>query len=238
MDIKEIDILGDDIDNHWYYKSKALAVSKVLQPYKKDTIFDIGAGSAFFSKYLIKNSGVKESWCVDIAYDSEYDEQYAEGLIHYRKECPEVEPDLTLFVDVLEHIDDDAGFLKSYVEKAPKGSHFFISVPAFKFLWSQHDVFFGHKRRYTLKNLENLVENSSLCPVNSFYYFGSVFPLAVLTRMADNLFSKKDAPKSQLQRHSKFVNSFLSFLCTQETKIMQKNRFFGLSAMCIAYKKD
>ncbi len=22
MDIKEIDILGDDIDNHWYYKSK------------------------------------------------------------------------------------------------------------------------------------------------------------------------------------------------------------------------
>ncbi len=147
MDIKEIDILGDDIDNHWYYKSKALAVSKVLQPYKKDTIFDIGAGSAFFSKYLIKNSGVKESWCVDIAYDSEYDEQYAEGLIHYRKECPEVEPDLTLFVDVLEHIDDDAGFLKSYVEKAPKGSHFFISVPAFKFLWSQHDVFLGHKRR-------------------------------------------------------------------------------------------
>lgn len=35
MDIKEIDILGDDIDNHWYYKSKALAVSKVYSPIRK-----------------------------------------------------------------------------------------------------------------------------------------------------------------------------------------------------------
>lgn len=241
MDIKELDILGDTINNHWYYKSKALAISKVLQPYiyiyKKCTMLDIGAGSAFFSKYLIKNLGIQESWCIDIAYDSEYDEQHSEGLIHYRKNCPEIKSDLLLFVDVLEHIDNDVDFLKNYVEKAPIGSYFFISVPAFKFLWSQHDVFLGHKRRYTLKSLENLVENSSLSLVNSFYYFGSVFPLAVITRMANNIFCKNEKPHSQLQRHSKFVNSFLSTLCTFETKFILKNRFFGLSAMCLAQKK-
>lgn len=236
MDIKEIDILGDEINSHWYYKSKVSAIAKVLQPYKKNTILDVGAGSAFFSKYLIENSDVKESWCIDIAYEKEYDENFANGIIHYRRQCPEVTPDLVLFVDVLEHIENDSDFLNNYIEKVPSGCHFFISVPAFKFLWSQHDVFLKHKRRYTLKELEALISNSGLSLVDSFYYFGSVFPLAVITRMANNLFSNKNTPHSQLQKHSKFVNTVLSFLCSTETKFMLKNRLFGLSAVCIARK--
>lgn len=34
MDVKEIDILGDQIGTHWYYKSKAAAVYKALQGLK------------------------------------------------------------------------------------------------------------------------------------------------------------------------------------------------------------
>ena len=33
------------------------------------------------------------------------------------------------------------------------GTPVFITVPAFSFLWSAHDVFLDHRRRYTSKML-------------------------------------------------------------------------------------
>lgn len=238
MDVKEIDILGDQIGTHWYYKSKAAAVYKALQGLKIHNILDVGAGSGFFSKYLISNTGAKESWCVDTAYDSEFDEKYLNGIIHYRKVNPAIEPDLVLLVDVLEHIEDDTSFLQDYVRNVPKGTTFFISVPAFNFLWSQHDVFLEHKRRYSLKQLEDLVTSCHLSIDTGFYYFGAVLPIAVVTRLMKNIFCSQHKPQSQLQSHSKFVNSFLSSLCSFEINFMLKNRFAGLSAMCVAKKNS
>jgi len=49
MDLKEIDILGDDIVQHWYYRSKAQAMTRLLGKAQQSTILDVGAGSAFFS---------------------------------------------------------------------------------------------------------------------------------------------------------------------------------------------
>ena len=57
-------------------------------------------------------------------------------------------------MDVLEHVDNDAGLVRHYATKVPSGAHFLVTVPAFRFLWSGHDVFLEHKRRYTLAEIE------------------------------------------------------------------------------------
>ena len=65
-------------------------------------------------------------------------------------------------IDVLEHVDDDQTLLQSYVERAPRSASVLISVPAFQFLWSGHDVFLEHRRRYTRAQVEALVRRAGL----------------------------------------------------------------------------
>ena len=48
-------------------------------------------------------------------------------------------------MDVIEHIDDDAEALKSWIKKLNKGGYIIISVPAFMHLWSYHDNILEHK---------------------------------------------------------------------------------------------
>lgn len=48
MDLKETDILGPDIEQHWYYRSKARAMLHMLKGFSASTLLDVGAGSGFF----------------------------------------------------------------------------------------------------------------------------------------------------------------------------------------------
>ena len=54
-------------------------------------------------------------------------------------------------MDVLEHVSDDVGLVREYAKRAKPGTRFVVSVPAFMWLWSGHDVFLEHHRRYTLR---------------------------------------------------------------------------------------
>ncbi len=44
MDIKEEDILGENIYGHWYYVSKGRAMRKFLGDIKLPEVLDVGAG--------------------------------------------------------------------------------------------------------------------------------------------------------------------------------------------------
>ena len=236
MDLKEIDILGESINEHWYYASKAKAMLNYLGKKIPDTILDVGAGSGFFSHYLLNHTHANEAWCVDISYESEYEEQVADKTIFYRKSIDTVEADLVLFMDVLEHVDNDVALLKEYVPKVPVNSHFLITVPAFDFLWSGHDVYLEHRRRYTVGQLEKTVQNAGLNVIQSGYYFGMVFPIAASIRLLQNCFGKKEKASSQLSRHSVFTNGILKTLCAIELPLMKINKLAGLSVFCLAEK--
>jgi hypothetical protein len=110
-------------------------------------------------------------------------------------------------------------------------------VPAFSFLWSSHDVYLEHYRRYTVPMLEEAVRKAKLDVVRSCYYFGGVFPLVVVVRMAGNLFGKKNgAPQSDMRRHSELANAVLSGVCRAELALFPFNRIAGLSVFCLARK--
>ncbi len=234
MDLKETDILGEKINEHWYYRSKAKAMMRLLSNLKVSTVLDVGAGSGFFSRFLLAREVADVAWCVDISYAKNFDALEAGRLIHFRRSVEDVNADLVLFMDVLEHVDDDVGLLRSYVEKVHSGSRFLISVPAFKFLWSGHDVFLGHKRRYTLSQIEEVVERAGLKVKHATYYFGAVFPVAATIRMFGAL-SYGEA-HSQLRQHHPIVNEILAALSNLELPLMMINKIAGLTVFCLAEK--
>jgi hypothetical protein len=138
-------------------------------------------------------------------------------------------------MDVLEHVDNDVGLLQEYVAKVPPGSRFLITVPAFQFLWSRHDDFLEHKRRYTLRQLETVVRNAGLHVRCGAYYFGMVFPIAVALRMGEKIGWSRP-PRSQLTDHHPIINAVLKLLCNMELPVMLKNRTAGLTVFCLADK--
>jgi len=232
MDLKEEDILGSDIGRHWYYRSKAAALRRIVGGLRPQRLLDVGAGSGFFSRHLLSH-GAQSALCVDIGYERERDESEAGKPVLYRRDCGVTDCDLVLMMDVLEHVDDDAGLVRHYAAKVPPGAHFLVTVPAFRFLWSGHDVFLEHKRRYTLGEIEQAMRRAGLEVVRGAYYFGAVFPLAAAVRLA----TRRDAtPRSSLKKHGAVTNVLLSAACTVELPFFPANRLAGLSAFVLARK--
>ena len=235
MDLKETDILGDSIDEHWYYCCKAAATRRLLGNMPIRRILDVGAGSGFFSHHLLTHTDAHEAWCVDISYPADSSATTAGKPVHYRRGIDSIDADLVLLMDVLEHVDDDLGLLKNYVDKVPSGSRFLMTVPAFQFLWSGHDDFLEHKRRYTLAQFETLAGDAGLTVQRGAYYFGAVFPIAAALRLIPQG-SQTARPQSQVKLHHPWVNSVLKTLCRLELPLMGRNRLAGLSVFVLAQK--
>jgi len=237
MDLKEEEILGDQVDAHWYYKAKAAALLKDCAGLNPISILDIGAGSGFFSHQLLAHTTAARATCVDIGYAQDRDELCAGKPLHFRRAIAASDADLVLAMDVIEHVGDDASLMRPYVERVPAGARFVFSVPAFGFLWSGHDVFLGHHRRYTLAELERSIATFGLVLDWSHYYYGLVFPLAVATRVLERVKPGQGSePKSQLRRHGTVVNATLSALCAVERPFMRANKLGGLTVFAGCHK--
>jgi 2-polyprenyl-3-methyl-5-hydroxy-6-metoxy-1,4-benzoquinol methylase len=233
MDLKEEDILGADIGQHWYYRSKAAALRRMVRTLAPQRLLDVGAGSGFFSRHLLTAGGAQSALCVDVGYDRERDERLEGKPVLYRRACGTTDCDLVLMMDVLEHVDDDVGLVRQYAEKVPSGAHFLVTVPAFPFLWSGHDVFLEHKRRYTLPGIENTIREAGLSVVNGAYFFGLIFPLAAAIRFATRSATQ---PRSTLSKQGFLTNGLLMGVCTAELPLFPINRLAGLSAFVLARK--
>jgi len=237
MDLKEEDILGEAISEHWYYRSKSCALLDYVKKLNPQSVLDVGAGSGFFSKELLKKTSAKEALCIDTSYPQERSETISGKPVRYCTHSGPVNADLVLMMDVLEHVDNDAGLLREYTDKVSAGTYFLITVPAFSFLWSSHDLFLGHKRRYTLREIENVAENAGLKVERGSYYFGLVFPLAAIFRLINNRFSPKShPPRSQLKKHNPLTNATLTGICTVDRLFLGINRLAGLTSFCLARK--
>jgi 2-polyprenyl-3-methyl-5-hydroxy-6-metoxy-1,4-benzoquinol methylase len=135
MDLKEEAILGDAIGSHWYYVAKGRALCAMLAPARVPEVLDIGAGSGVFSRQLLDAGLCARAVCVDPGYPEERTEDYRGHEIEFRRSVERVPQQLLLMMDVLEHVDDDAGLLRSYAGRMPGDGRVLITVPAFEWLW-------------------------------------------------------------------------------------------------------
>jgi 2-polyprenyl-3-methyl-5-hydroxy-6-metoxy-1,4-benzoquinol methylase len=241
MDLKEEDILGEKIRGHWYYVSKGRAMRQFLGDMKVPEVLDVGAGSGLFSRQLIKEGLCNSAVCVDPHYAEEKTESYHGKQIHFVKSIENRPQKLILMMDVLEHVPDDVAFLKEYVESMEAGGHVFITVPAFQFMWSGHDVFLEHHRRYTIGMLEAVVKKASLTPVKSRYFFASLFPMMAAIRLIKKALLDRGALKAQsdLKLYPDWLNSTLITVHDIERRIsFGFNTLFGLSVFCLCRKSE
>jgi SAM-dependent methyltransferase len=233
MDLKEEDILGADIGRHWYYRSKAAALQRMVGRLAPQRLLDVGAGSGFFSRHLLARGNAQSALCVDIGYTHDREDSVAGKPVLYRRDCGSTDCDLVLMMDVLEHVADDRGLVRHYAAKVPSGAHFLATVPAFRFLWSGHDVFLEHRRRYRLTEIEATMHDAGLDVVHGTYYFGFVFPLAAAVRLMTR---GETTPRSSLKQHGALTNGLLTAICAAERPIFPINRLAGLSAFVLAKK--
>ena len=236
MDLKESDILGESVWRHWYYRSKSRAMLRLIGQSMEGSVLDVGAGSGFFSKQLLLKTSAESACLVDTSYGVNEDTVFAGKPVQIRRKISRSSADLVLMMDVLEHVEDDVGLLQSYSEIVPDNCRFLVSVPAFEALWSSHDVFLGHQRRYSLAQLERVILSAGLLPIRCCYFFGLALPIAAAVRLGERLHKESREVRSHLRQHSPAVNSLLTAICALETPFMTMNRVAGLTAFCLAVK--
>ena len=205
-----MDLIESGVSNpikHWYYSHKFWFIQK-SQSWKSDRIInlvDIGAGSALFSKELFRRGFVNKVVAVDTGYEKDLD--VSENIIYCRA------TDFSgfthfLLTDVLEHVKEDGKFLNEIVSGADRNSAFIITVPALMSLWSGHDLYLRHFRRYTKNELHRLVEDSGLQVTSIRYTYSTVFPIARLQRKL----TSNNSQNSQLRENSFVVRLAMRIL--------------------------
>ena len=231
MDLKELGLV--DPATHWYYQAKIVPFKNAFRKYavKPKTIFDIGAGSGFFAQSIAQLDDSLQATCIDPNYESEWQEN--SGKVRFVKSTTNYSADIYLFVDVLEHVADDLALLKSYTDHAPTGAIVMISVPAFMSLWSPHDVFVEHFRRYRLKQVEAVISQANLELLESRYLFGIIFPVAWLVRKLN----RNATPSSDLSSTPPILNAILRSVLKIEHRF-RINRVAGVSTFAVARVKS
>ncbi|WP_198370245.1 class I SAM-dependent methyltransferase [Roseomonas rosulenta] len=233
MDLLEQDILGDAIGDHWYYRSKSRAMLRLLEGVAPRSMLDIGAGSGFFARELLARGGAERATCVDPNYPTDRDDAVAGKPLLFRRDVTATDADLLLLMDVLEHVDDDVALLGGYARMAPRGATVLLTVPAFEWLWSGHDVYLGHRRRYTVARLEATAHSAGVAVDRACYFFAGVFPLAAALRLPGALrrgaTGQEPPPRCEMRRHGALANALLGAICAAELPAMPFNRLFGLT---------
>jgi SAM-dependent methyltransferase len=77
--------------------------------------------------------------------------------------------DAVVAVNVMEHVEDDAGFLRAAARALVPGGHVCLFVPALPALYGSLDRIFEHHRRYTRRGLEARFTEAGLEPVRVRY---------------------------------------------------------------------
>jgi SAM-dependent methyltransferase len=244
VDVKEVKLYGDRLSSHWYYVSKGQALLAMLRGESFSRVLDIGAGSGIFAKLILSRTTAREATCLDINYDHAEFIEYAGKQLNFVRGEENLTPfafDLVLLMDVLEHVRDDAAFLKSFVDQASSGTRFLITVPAFQFLVSSHDVFLEHERRYSLSQLERLLKGVGLrIRRTSFFLFFLLIPIwcvRLLQKFRMKLSRRSFKPASDLKAVSFFLNRlFIMINLLERVLVFRFNRLAGLTIFAYAVK--
>ena len=236
MDLKELE-QGVDPKTHWYYQSKKVPLLRYIKEVYAKTgkpinLIDLGSGSGFFmyEAYEALPEFIGQIYLVDTGYSE--DEMNPTKGQRFQKQhfLPDkIENGLVVMMDVLEHLPDDKAMLDDIKKRSVGVNHFFITVPAFKSLWSGHDVYLGHYRRYTTTMLEDVLKATGMTTKRCYYLYGTIFPLVWLVRRLGN---KTYKPKTSLKPAPTPVNALLKFWNTLEANTMRRNRVFGVT--CVA----
>jgi len=91
--------------------------------------------------------------------------------------------DTIMYFDVLEHIKNDLGEIKTASKKLKKNRYLIFSVPAYQSFYSSFDKSVGHYKRYNKKDFIKISKKTGLKIDKLIYYDSIGFFLLVLNRI-------------------------------------------------------
>jgi SAM-dependent methyltransferase len=147
--------------------------------------------------------------------------------------------DVLTALDVLEHTDNDLAALREMWRVMKPGGMLVVTVPAYGFLWSEHDEALHHRRRYTAHELRNKLTNAGFEVQRSTYFITLLFFPIFLMRIWQNLVKKSLEAKTSHVILPKWMNSLLIRLLDLERLYLRwANLPFGVTVLATVRKPE
>lgn len=172
-------------DTHWWFvatRQHALNLLGRYLPKRRPTILDAGCGTGGIMKLL---SGIGIIHGIDVSEDALFYTR-KRGLKNVtlgsitKLPYQEKQFDAVLALDVIEHIKDDARALDELARVLKPTGVLIALVPAFRFLWSNHDTINHHYHRYTKEEIAQRIKDAGLVVLDTYYFgFTTFLPLLI-----------------------------------------------------------
>lgn len=138
-------------------------------------------------------------------------------------------------LDVLEHLPDERPALRELYRVLQSGGVLVCSVPAYRGLWSKHDVALAHYRRYTARELDTRLREAGFQVRKLTYSLGLLLPVIALARWLDRL--RPGKPAATVVPVPQWLNRALIRLLDWETRfLLRRNLPFGVSIAAVGEK--
>jgi SAM-dependent methyltransferase len=156
-----------------------------------DDVADVGAGDRFFA-LAIRKAARGRVYAVDIHYT---DTGMIGGIQTARtiEELPDGGLDCIVLMDVLEHVEEEGSLLTAIRRKLRPNGTALVTVPAFQWLFSAHDIHLRHFRRYESGQLRDVLERHGFEVKESFYFYASLY----IGRVVQTVLARIVAPGEQ-----------------------------------------
>jgi SAM-dependent methyltransferase len=175
-------------DHFWIeWRLEALKKYRDLLPAASEPVLEVGCGNGVFRQQLEDQLGYTVDGC-DLNMAALQMAVPGRGrLLAY--DIHDRRPELVgryaavFLMDVIEHIDDAVGFLRSAAAHAKPGAIVVINVPAQQWLYSKYDRELGHVKRYSRRTMTALIREAGLEPVAVGYWAMSLLPLLIARKV-------------------------------------------------------
>ncbi|MBP8950895.1 MAG: class I SAM-dependent methyltransferase [Armatimonadetes bacterium] len=222
MRYEELLRMYESEDHYWWFVGRRRLIRALVEKYAPDArrILDVGCGTGGTLDALV---GLGDLTGVDLSEDalgfcrSRGHRNLARGLaeaLPFR----DGSADVVLGCDLLEHMENDAVGLAELLRVARPGGTIIITVPAYRWLWSEHDEAISHLRRYSASDIRGMVEAIDARLVKLTYAVSLVFPIVVAFRVLSRLrLRPMGKPHTQLMSLPPWANRILIWLHDLET---------------------
>ncbi|HSM17125.1 MAG TPA: class I SAM-dependent methyltransferase [Gemmatimonadales bacterium] len=230
--------------SHWWFVARRQILLALFRHYlpRGGRILDVGCATGYFIEGAQQEF---DAWGIDpspVAVKICQDRGLTQVVPGSTEDFAAVQDkrfDAVGFFDVIEHVDDDLSALTNARAVLADRGLVMITVPAYMWLWSEHDVLNEHKRRYVREEVAALVQRAGF-EIEQLTYFNSyLFPSAVLARLARRVI--RSVGKADLSMPPPWANRLMTRVFASERRRLVPNgrpRGFpaGLSLLAIARK--
>jgi SAM-dependent methyltransferase len=183
---------------------------RMVRPYLHGSILEVGAGPGRIARLLLEDQGLSFDRYV-ISEPSDHFFGQLNGRVRTSATTHLVQHttaelvgqyqgafDTIFSVHVLEHVEDDRGFIEDCLAMLKPGGKVVILVPALQSLYSDLDQAIGHYRRYDKRMVRRLIAGLD-CQLIELYYtnFLAVFASFIFFKLLHIDYQKSEANKSR-----------------------------------------